>query len=460
LPAAAKRCDLEQKSFAVAKKRRRPAEGLAAVILAVKVENKEAEIFAQSKIAFNCKFLHTVMSLNQFRIAYLVNQYPKVSHSFIRREILALESRGFDVERIALRGWDAELVDAEDRQERERTRYVLRDGASSLILALLSACVMRPTRFFAALKLALKIGMKSERPLPFHFVYLAEACRIVQWLNEFGAQHVHAHFGTNSPEIAMLAHVLGGPPFSFTVHGQDELYFGGMVEKVWLSKFVVAISSFGRSQLYLRLDYRDWNKVKVVHCGLDLAFHDVAPVNPPAEPRLVCVGRLCKEKGQLLLVEAAYQLAKMGMGFELVLAGDGEMRKQVEELVATYGLGERIRITGWLSSDQVRDEILASRGMVLPSFSEGLPVVIMEAMALRRPVLSTYVGGIPELVVPGETGWLCPAGSIDDLANAIRECLSMPIEALQKMGDAGYRRVMARHSVETESAKLAKLFLQ
>lgn len=395
------------------------------------------------------------------RIAYFINQYPKVSHSFIRREILALERQGFEVQRIALRGWDGELVDAEDLRERERTRYVLQGGLLGLILAVLRGVMVNPVRFFSAMGLALRMGRRADRPWPFHLAYLAEACRMLPWLRESGAAHVHAHFGTNSAEVAMLAHALGGPAFSFTVHGPEEFdkaQFIHLGEKIRRSAFVVAISSYGRSQLFRWVEHAHWPKVKVVHCGLEKAFHAVAPVPVPNAPRLVCVGRLCEQKGQMLLVEAAQRLAARGVTFEIVLAGDGEMRREVEDLIALYGLHGRVRITGWISSDQVREEILAARGLVLPSFAEGLPVVIMEAMALRRPVLTTYVAGIPELVRPGENGWLFPAGSVEELVAVLEDCLAQPAAVLERMGEAAYRRVLERHDIDTEAAKLSGLF--
>jgi glycosyltransferase involved in cell wall biosynthesis len=395
------------------------------------------------------------------QIAYFINQYPKVSHTFIRREILALERQGFDILRIALRGWDAELVDAEDMRERKHTRYVLQDGMVGLILAVLSVLVTRPIRFFGALQLALTVGIRADRPLPFHLIYLAEACRILPWIKEFGACHVHAHFGTNSAEVVMLVHALGGPTYSFTVHGPNEFdkpQFLGFGEKVRRSAFVVAISSYGRSQLYRWVDHAHWFKVKVVHCGLEPAFHDIAPVPLPTTPRLICVGRLCGAKGQLLLVEAVHRLSQKGIWLELVLAGDGEMRSELESLISRHGLAGQVRITGWISSSHVREEILAARGMVMPSFAEGLPVVIMEAMALRRPVLTTYVAGIPELVRPGEDGWLFPAGSIDALTAAMEDFLAKTDSELKQMGDAAYLRVMERHSIDTEVTKLAVLF--
>ena len=397
------------------------------------------------------------------RITYLINQYPKVSHSFIRREILALERQGCQVQRIAVRGWDETLVDAEDQVEQTRTQYVLQGGVPALLLAVVKLMLTAPVRFFSALVLAIKMSRRADRPLPFHLIYLAEACRILPWLKAFQASHVHAHFGTNSAEVAMLVHSLGGPPYSFTVHGPEEFdkpEFIGLREKMRRSAFVVAISAFGRSQLYRWLDGADWPKVAVVHCGLEPAFFDVEGVAASAPQRLVCVGRLCEQKGQLLLIEAAHRLAGKGIDFELVLAGDGEMRAAIEARIAQHGLEQRVRITGWISGAQVRAELLAARALVLPSFAEGLPVVIMEALALRRPVLTTYVAGIPELVQDGENGWLFPAGSIDALSQAMEQCLLTPAPILQRMGDAGYARVLQRHAIDTEAAKLVALFGQ
>jgi colanic acid/amylovoran biosynthesis glycosyltransferase len=397
------------------------------------------------------------------KIAYLVNQYPKVSHSFIRREILALERQGFDVLRIAIRGWDGELVDADDLRERERTRYVLQDGMASLLAAAARMFIAAPGRFLDALVLALKMGWRADRPWPFHLIYLAEASRMLPWMARFGVRHLHAHFGTNSAEVALLATALGGPPFSFTVHGPEEFdkpEFLHIREKVRRSVFVAAISSFGRSQLMRWIDYADWPKVQVVHCALEPEFHAGAAVPIPSAPRIVCVGRLCEQKGQLLLIEALALLQKKGRVLDLVLAGDGEMRAELESLIAQHRLQDRVRITGWISSDQVRTEILAARALVLPSFAEGLPVVIMEALALRRPVLTTYVAGIPELVLPGAdgNGWLFPAGDVDALAAALEDFLATPLATLAAMGEAGHQRVLERHAVDIEAAKLARLF--
>jgi len=397
------------------------------------------------------------------RIAYLVNQYPKVSHTFVRREIQAVERLGISVMRIAIRGWDETLADAQDVAERERTQYVLKDGLGPLIRAMVRAAVRSPRKFASALIEAIRLSRHAERPFPYHLAYLAEACLILEWLRRAHVSHVHAHFGTNSAEVAMLIRLLGGPSYSFTVHGPDEFdkaHALHLDRKVAQARFVVAISSYGRAQLYRSAAYADWSKIEVVHCGIEAAFHAGAERELPQERRLVCVGRLSEQKGQLVLIEALSRL-EQGLGnCHLVLAGDGEMRREIEARIAALGLTHAVTITGWISSGDVRREIQKAQALVLPSFQEGLPVVIMEAMVLERPVISTYVAGIPELVVPGETGWLVPAGSIEPLVDALEACLAAPAEALERMGQAGFRRVMERHDIDVEVGKLARLFAE
>ncbi len=396
------------------------------------------------------------------RVAYFINQYPKVSHTFIRREIAALERLGVAVERMALRGWDAEVADPEDRAERERTRYVLQGGALSLLWAAVPFLLRRPARAARALRLVWGMSRRSERPWPVHLVYLAEACRVSRWLAATGATHLHAHFGTNSAEVAMLASSLAGVPYSFTVHGPEEFDKPealGLARKIDQAAFVVAISSFGRSQLCRWVDSTKWTDIHVVHCGLEESFFARADELLPGDgPRLVCVGRLCEQKGQLLLVQAAARLAARGVAFELVLAGDGPMRGDIERAVVRLGLGPRVRITGWIGSAQVRSELLAARALVLPSFAEGLPVVIMEAMALGRPVISTYIAGIPELVRDGIDGWLVPAGDVEAVADAMKACLAADPPSLSRMGEAARTRVRQRHLAHTEAGKLKLLF--
>lgn len=397
------------------------------------------------------------------RIAYLINQYPAISHSFIRREIFALEKLGFNITRIAIRGWDRELVDEQDIIERERTHYILRAPLPTLLFTVLRIILGRPILFIRALRIAHRMSRLSERPLHVHLAYVAEACQIVPWLRAANVQHLHAHFGTNSAEVAMLVHILGGPPWSFTAHGIetfDNPRLVGLTEKILRCAFVVAVSSYGRAQLYRSVEPRFWHKVHLVHCGLDPAFRAMLPEGRISVPkRLVCVGRLSPEKGHLILLKAARKLAAQKIAFELVLAGDGEFRSQIEKYIARFNLTDKVKIAGWISGDQVKEVILASRALVLPSLGEGLPVVLMEAMALGRPVVTTFISGIPELVRSDVDGWLVPAGDPDSLANALRICIEASDELIRRMGEAARARVLERHNLDLEAKKLQDLFI-
>ena len=394
------------------------------------------------------------------KIAYLIHYYPKVSHSFVRREILALEEMGFEVMRFSIRSCASELVDSEDLAEFEKTKIILDTPKIVLLFNMLWLACLQPIQFLKAFWLTCKIGWGSDRGLLRNLMYLVEACSLYKWLKDANISHLHAHFGINPAAVAMLYRTLGGVSYSFTVHGPKEFDSAtglALGEKIKRAKFVIAISSFGRSQLYRWCDRSDWSKIHVVHCGLDRMFLNT-PYQPiSSTPQLVCVGRLCEQKGQLLLVEAAGKLAQSGLDFKLVLVGDGPLRDEIERAIARLKIGDKIEITGWASNAEVQKQILASRAMVLPSFAEGLPVVIMEALALGRPVLSTYVAGIPELVEPETCGWLVSAGSIEALSDQMRRVLELPIEELEQMGKIGMTRVAQYHDIKQEALKLATL---
>lgn len=394
-------------------------------------------------------------------LAYLINQYPKVSHSFIRREIAAIEAHGLEVLRFAIRSCRAELVDPADQQELHKTHVLLEGGAQGLLLALLQVAISQPIQFLRAVRLTLKVGACSDRSLLHHVAYLAEACALLKQFEAANIRHVHAHFGTNSATVAMLCHALGGPTYSFTVHGPEEFDKPealSLTEKINRAAFVVAISSYGKSQLYRWCHYSQWAKIKVVHCGVGDDYLNHCHVPIPATPQLVCVGRLSEQKGHFHLLEAVKNLADEGLNFKVVFVGDGPLRSQVDALITQYGLHHHIEITGWASGAEVQRHLLSSRALVLPSFAEGLPVVLMEALALGRPVISTYIAGIPELVEPGRCGWLVSSGSTSELQAAMKEALEASPETLEQMGGYGKERVAQRHNIMTEAAKLAHLF--
>lgn len=392
------------------------------------------------------------------KIAYILNTYPQPSHSFIRRELRALERLGFDVDRVAMRAADAPLIDAGDRAEAVRTHYVLPVGALPLARDLAAQMLRRPGATLKALALAWRCGGRSEVGRLRHLIYLAEAAHVARRCARSGARHAHAHFGTNAATVAMLSHAMGGPAYSFTVHGPEEFDAPralSLAEKIHRAAFVVAISSYGRSQLCRLVAHDLWDRIKIVHCGIEPAhFANPAPL-PDAALHLVAIGRFVEQKGQMALIPALAAALPDVPDLHLTLVGDGPLRGALEAGIASADLGAHVTLAGWLDEAGVRDRLAQAHGLIMPSFAEGLPMVVMEAMAAARPVIATHIAGTPELVQEGVTGWLVPAGDSAVLAEAIRQMAATPHAALAEMGRAGRARVLARHDVDAEAGKLA-----
>ena len=396
---------------------------------------------------------------DRMRLAYLCNVYPAVSHSFVRREIEALVNIGYDVVRFSIRPHRPDLKDPDDLRESAITEAVLGAGYTKLLFEAVGELVRRPRLAVKALATAYRMSAAQPKLFVRHIAYLLEAAWLLKRFNQLGVTHLHAHFGTNPAAVALLVRTLGGPPFSFTVHGPDEFDAPialALREKIAASSFVVAISSFGRSQLMRWSAMDQWAKIKVVRCGLgDISFGKAAEPGP-ASREFCCIARLTAQKGLPLLIDACAKLDAEGDAFSVTIIGDGELKSELAAQVGARGLGHRITLAGSKSGAEIRDYLLRSRALVLPSFAEGLPVVLMEAMALSRPVIATSIAGIPELV-DGTCGWLIPAGSVDALVLAMREVLQASTEDLAAKGRVGRARVRRRHSAERGAELLAGL---
>ncbi len=416
------------------------------------------------------------------RIAYLINQYPAISHSFIRREIAALERRGVRVERYAIRSSSSPLIGEEDIAEDKLTQHIVTTPKIMLAKAIVVSFL---SNFFAAISglfLALRTGVRSEAGLVRHILYYLEALVLISWIRRDKITHIHAHFGTNAAAIAMICAHICKIGFSFTVHGPEEFEKISLIslpEKIKRSKFVVAISSYGASQLKMMTEPDLWNKIKIVHCGLEAEFFkndggihgrvkksDInQSENVQEKTDFLCVGRYCAQKAQVDLVAAAAKLKAENTAFTMTLIGDGDMRPQIEQAIASHRMEDSVILAGWKSQSEVREALLKSKIFILPSYAEGLPVSIMEAFALGRPVISTFIAGIPELITVGAPeqgegcGWLVPAGDVEAISIAMKEALAMSPEKLHQMGETGFRRTLERHHIDIEAEKLAAHFM-
>ncbi len=393
------------------------------------------------------------------RIGYLMNIYPVTSATFIRREINALERQGLDVRRFAIRTWDEALVDPQDEIEKEKTTYLLSGRSKALIGDFLKELVSNPAGVFRAVGLWARLLNNARSGFVRHVAYLLEAISLKRALTAAEVTHVHAHYSTNTAAVAMMAEATGGPGYSFTAHGPDEFLdwsAASLKLKVQRARFVVAITDYCRSLLTLAAGQSEWDKIKVVRCGVQT--DEFVPTTAPFEDApFVCVGRLCPQKAQVLVVQALARVAKRHPDIKIEFIGDGESRSAVEAEIKTHKLDSNVELLGWQSSAVVRERLGKAKALILPSFAEGLPIVIMESFSLSRPVISSFIAGIPELVTP-ENGWLVPAGSVDAIENALQAAMQTAPEQLRAMGEVGRTAVLAHHDVDANAAKLYDLF--
>jgi colanic acid/amylovoran biosynthesis glycosyltransferase len=395
-------------------------------------------------------------------IGYLTSAYARASDSFIRSEVQELRSLGHIVHTFSIRRPpESEIVSEDIRRERARTAYVLvRENAAGMVLASARALLRSPRALAQAILLANRCSAPGIKGRIWSFAYVVEACFLTSLLRKHDIDHLHNHIGEGSATVAMLAAHLAGITFSLTIHGPGEFDHPrslALDAKIRRATFTAAVSEYGRSQLLRWTSPEDSRKLVIVRCGVDGRFlarsHESIFAS---EPRLVFVGRLVVDKGILTLIEAVRALAETERFFEVVVIGDGPMRRHIEQAIEEHGIGDRVTLLGWAGGEAVRNEILRARALVLPSYAENLPVAIMEALALSRPVISTYIGGIPELVRDGECGWLVPAGSASALTTAMREALRASPDRLKRMGEAGAELVAEQHNGKTQAAKLAR----
>jgi glycosyltransferase involved in cell wall biosynthesis len=392
------------------------------------------------------------------RLAYLTSVYARASDSFVRAEVAELRARGHTVHTFSIRRpAESEGVTDAIRAEQEHTDYVLSHGAGALARAAATRFVRSPAAFVRGLRLAGRIGAPGLRGRLWPFAYLIEAAYLAERLEGLGVEHLHDHIAEGSASVALLASELSGVPFSVTVHGPGEFDHPGSLAletKVARAAFFVAISHYARAQLLRWARPEDWGRIHVVRCGVERRFFERPAIPCPDPPRFVSIGRLEPQKGQLLLLDALAQVPDV----ELTLIGDGPLRSSLERTARRLGLAERVRFAGWLGADDVAAEIERSRALVLASLAEGLPVVLMEALALGRPAIATDVGAVGELVEAGETGWLVPAAALGPLVAAIAAAAAAPVAELERMGGAGRERVRERHDAAREAGRLEALF--
>jgi glycosyltransferase involved in cell wall biosynthesis len=398
--------------------------------------------------------------------AYLVGYYPTFSQTFLLREVEALRGLGARVETFSVRrsGPEHILTDA-DRQASDTTYAILPPRAADLAVAHLRALVTAPHRYARALSTALRMRRPGVRGTLWALFYLAEATILWDRLRRLGLRHVHAQFASNATDVALLAAELGGRgwTWSFALHGPVEFYdVSGfrLAEKARRAAFVACISDFARSQLQAFLSPDDWDRIEVVPVGVEPErFAPAAPAGETTgEPlRVLTVGRLAGVKGQAVLLDALAELRRRGVAARLVIAGEGPERARLERRAARLGVADAVEFAGRLGHDRVAALYADADLFCTSSFAEGVPVVLIEAMASGLPVVATRIMGIPELVEHETHGLLVPPARADALADALERLARRP-EERRAMGEAGRERVLAEFGWPAIAAQTVQVY--
>lgn len=400
------------------------------------------------------------------RVAYVLTHYPRVSLTFVHDEIAMIERLGWEVHPFAMNQPSAaDLLGTGFSAERDRTLYLKADwvAAAAAFLGLLGRHPLGTAAIaashFRAMVRGPGTGVRALAHL-FQAALLSKQCR------RRSIDHIHAHFGLAPATIAWLGSRLArlggdGPQFSFTIHGFQDFIEPSTTRldlKAAAAAFVACISDFTRSQLCLVSAPETWSKFEVVRCGIDLeriAWRQ--PSRPPDKVRLVTVGRLSPEKGFAILLEALAALDPARVSIACRIIGDGPLRASLEAQSVRLGLGGRVSFAGELLPEDVAKELDRSDIFCLPSFSEGLPVSIMEAMARGVPVIATSIAGIPELAVDGVTARLVPPANVPALCAAI-EALASDFDVRIRMATCARQIVSERHDRVRSGQQLAALF--
>lgn len=385
-------------------------------------------------------------------IAYLASDIHATSHTFVRREIAALRALGLKIMPYTIRRGASGDGAAENLLGRSFIAYVTAIGW---------AFFTSPRRFTASWLLALRHRVPGIRSLiwsQFHFV---EAILLARLLHHARAGRLHNHFANSGATVGLIAARYARLPWSLTLHGISETdYPAGplLAKKLEAASFVACASYFMRAQAMRLVDRSHWSKMAIVRCGIDLrALPEANPHIDGVPAKIICVGRLSPEKGHYGLLGALATVASEGAEFQLIIVGDGPTGQDIRLRASELGLLERIRFVGALSEAETLAEIAAADVLVLPSLMEGLPVVLIEAMAMHRPVVASRVAGIPELIADSGTEFLFTPSDWEDLARKLSALLAARDE-WQRIGDAGRIKIDEEFRIERSAEQMARLF--
>jgi colanic acid/amylovoran biosynthesis glycosyltransferase len=398
----------------------------------------------------------------KFRIAYFLSRYPAVSHTFFLKEILGLRSMGFEIEVASVNLPDRPMsaLPPLEAEETGTTYYLKGTTVWEAIFVIITVTLVNPAVAFRGLRASLRLGHWDIGRKIYALFYMIEAFLLGRWMRQRGLSHLHVHFGGPVATVAMIAAETWGLQYSLTIHGPEEFYDVGdsyLPRKIEQAQFIFCISDFCRSQLMKYCDPAHWGKMHVVRLGVDPEEFKPAIRTANARLEILCVGRLVPAKGQHILLRAFSRLHAKGHAIHLTFVGSGPDLPSLKREVAEDGLEGSVTFLGALNHDETRRRLAEADIFALASFAEGVPVALMEAMAMGIPCVSTCVAGIPELIQNDRDGLLVPASSVEDLASAI-ESLVVNAELRERLGANARERVIDEYNLPVNLKILASTF--
>ena len=396
------------------------------------------------------------------RMGYLISRYPSVSHTFILREVLQLRDAGFEIFCASVNEPDRsrEAMNSDELIEMDSTYYLKRHGIAGAISAHFFG-LFHPVFYLRGLSYAFIYGGWNIKQWAFGFFYFTEALMLSRWMRANRFKHLHIHFATAAANIALFLKKIASVSISLTVHGPDEFYDAPgqkLTEKINAADFIVCISSFARSQVMKLSPPGQWHKFEVCPLGVNLADYSIGQEGRTGRLfTILCVGRLTPAKGQVILIEACALLRDAGRIFRLVMVGSGPDAQELRGIVSKNNLDELVIFTGDLNQAEVKGWYRESDVFALPSFAEGVPVVLMEAMASGVPCVTTRITGIPELIRDGIDGLLVTPSDVVELVNTVAVLMNDKSLRL-KLGEAGRARVSDRYNLQQNVVRLSQIF--
>lgn len=397
------------------------------------------------------------------RIAYFCNPYPAISHTFIFREIASLRAEGLEIFTATVDyPLDLLKMTAAEQAEGRQTLVLKNNKVLKILLQSIVLLLASPAGFWRMVRRACSFCFTGPKNPVKAAGYLAEAVILLTWLRKNGISHIHEHFANPTALVAMLCREYGGISYSLSIHGPDIFYqvdTAMLAAKVADAAFVRCISHYCRSQIMRITAHEKWQDAHIVRCGVNPDVYRPSGDTHNSAPRFLCVGRLCPAKGQHLLLEACALLGKQGLSFSLVFVGDGPDRQSLQDLCKVLDLDPVVTFRGALGQDEVQEEYRRADIFVLPSFAEGVPVVLMEAMAMAKPVVSTRITGIPELIDDQVDGLLAVPGDVQDLA--VKLTLLHEDRAFgERLGQAARQKIINMYNQTKNNKELAELLRQ